>query len=325
MFNNQKILISGGTGMIGRSLIRQLKKYNPSSITSVSMDTSQIDGVECLQLDLTDINLCNEVCEGKDYIFHLAGIKGSPDMAAKKPASFSVPMLQFNTNMIQAAANYAKWFLYTSSIGVYQPAPLLKEDDVWKTFPSPNDKFAGWSKRIGELTIEAYGIELGLKNMSIVRPANVYGQYDNFNPESCMVVPALINRIFSGENPLKVWGNGEQIRDLIHADDVARGMIHAVENKITEPINLGSGNGVLIRELVELVVEYYHRMTGKQVSILYDASKPSGDPIRLMDMTRAKSYGFKCDVPLDIGVWNTMNWYNQNKHLLKFRYEPFKV
>lgn len=326
MFKNKNILVSGGTGMIGRYLIERLKKYNPTGITSISMDNMQIDGVNCQQGDLTDCNVCFDLCEGKDYIFHLAGIKSSPEMAVKKPASFSVPMLQFNTNMMEAAfQRNVKWFLYTSSIGVYHPAPLLKEDDVWQTMPSKNDWFSGWAKRSGELTAEAFNIEYGLNNISIVRPANVYGNYDNFNPASCMVVPALISRVCNGENPLKVWGNGEQIRDLIHADDVAAGMIHAVEKGITQPINLGSGKGVLIRELVEVVVGAYKYLTGKEVSIEYDTSKPSGDPIRLMDTSRAESTGFKAEKPLHTGIFETMQWFLSNKDKLDARYQPFKT
>ena len=120
-------------------------------------------------------------------------------------------------------------FLYTSSIGVYSPSEIFHEDDVWNTFPSPNDRFAGWAKRMGELQAEAYAIEYGWERISIVRPANVYGPFDNFDPGSAMVIPSLINRATSGENPLLVWGDGSQIRDFVHADDVARGMLVVVE------------------------------------------------------------------------------------------------
>ena len=145
-------------------------------------------------------------------------------------------------------------YLFTSSIGVYAPSEIFFEDDVWSTFPSPNDRFAGWAKRMGELQAEAYAIEYGWNDICIVRPANVYGPYDNFDPENAMVIPSLIYRALSGENPLAVWGDGTAIRDFIHARDAAVGMMRVVELGIREPINLGTGRGVSIREIVDIIV-----------------------------------------------------------------------
>ena len=132
MFEGKRLLISGGTGLIGRALINLLKEYNPSSITSVSMDNSKIEGVNCVQDDLRYFDVCTRLCHDKDYIFHLAGIKGSPKMCAEKPYSFSVPMIQFNANMVAAfKESTAKAMLVTSSVGVYAPAEVFYEDDVW--------------------------------------------------------------------------------------------------------------------------------------------------------------------------------------------------
>ena len=163
---------------------------------------------------------------GKDVVFHLAGVKGSPKMTLERPASFFVPTMQFSLNMMEAArrANVGH-YLFTSSVGVYQPAEVFVEDDVWSTFPSPNDRFAGWAKRMGELQAQAYDIEYGWKNISVVRPANVYGPFDNFDPHNAMVIPSLIHRAVNEAGPLKVWGDGTAIRDFIHAEDVARGMM----------------------------------------------------------------------------------------------------
>jgi GDP-L-fucose synthase len=247
------------------------------------------------------------------------GIKGSPKMCAEQPVDFMVPMLQFNTNMMEAAHRAkVKWYLYTSSVGVYAPADVFVEDTVWSTMPSPNDRFAGWAKRIGELQAEAYGIQYGTKNISIVRPANVYGAYDNFNPANAMVVPSLIRK--AQENDvLEVWGDGSTIRDFIHADDVALGMIFAVENQITEPINLGSGKGYSIKEVVEMVVKH----AGKPLEIKWLTDKPAGDKIRLFDMTRAKSYGFDISVSLEDGIKRTTDWFLNNKEILDKRYNAF--
>jgi len=145
-------------------------------------------------------------------------------------------------------------YLYTSSVGVYAPAETFHEDDVWSTFPSPHDRFAGWAKRMGELQAEAYRIEYGWDKIAIVRPAHVYGPNDNFDPENAMVIPSLINRAMGGEDPLTVWGDGTPVRDFIHARDVARGMMLMVEEGVNEPVNLGSGSGASIRDIVEIIV-----------------------------------------------------------------------
>lgn len=320
MFKNQKVLVTGGGGMIGRSLVKfLLEKEARITIADLTEPSDLPKGVEYIKADLRYFDQCEAICKGKDYVFNLAGIKGSPKMCAEQPVDFMVPMLQFNTNMMEAAHRAkVKWYLYTSSVGVYAPAEVFIEDTVWNTMPSSNDRFAGWAKRIGELQAEAYGIQYGNKNISIVRPANVYGAYDNFNPANAMVVPSLIRK--AQENDiLEVWGNGSTIRDFIHADDVALGMIFAVENKITEPINLGSGKGYSIKEVVEMVVKY----ASKPLEIKWLTDKPEGDKVRLFDMTRAKSYGFDISVSLEEGIKSTTEWFLNNKEILDKRYNAF--
>ena len=320
MFKNQKILITGGGGMIGRSLVKfLLEKKAKITIADLTEPSDLPKGVKYVKVDLRYFDQCEKICKGKDYVFNLVGIKGSPKMCAEQPADFMVPMLQFNTNMMEAAhrAN-VKWYLYTSSVGVYAPAEIFYEDSVWSTFPSPNDKYPGWAKRIGELQAEVYAIQYNKKNISIVRPANVYGNYDNFNPANAMVIPSLIRKA-QENNILEVWGDGTPIRDFIYADDVALGMIFAVENQITEPINLGSGKGYSIKEVVDMVVKY----SNKPLEVKWLTDKPSGDKIRLFDMTRAKSHGFDISVSLDEGIKKTTEWFLNNKDILDKRYNAF--
>jgi len=321
-FKNKNVLVTGGTGLIGRQLVDLLISHD-ANVTIVSLDDNIIapKEVNFQRADLRKLENCLDVCKGKEIVFNLVGIKGSPKMAMSKPASFFVPTITFSINMMEAARlSGVDRYLYTSSVGVYSPAEIFYEDDVWKTFPSKNDKFAGWAKRMGELQAEAYKIEYNWDKISIVRPANVYGPYDNFDPENAMVIPSLINRALSESGPLNVWGDGSPIRDFIHSKDVALGMMMAVEKNITAPINLGSGEGVSIANIANTIV---NNIPGEKKEIIWDTSKPSGDKKRLMDTSRAKSYGFKTTVSLDDGIKDTINWFIKNKDFHKKRYNSF--
>ncbi len=287
---NKKILVTGSNGMIGHQLVRLLKERGA--------DVTETD----LPDDLRDRDVCKRVCEGQDIVFHLAGIKGSPIRCMESPATFSVPMIQFNANMVEASYNAdVEWFLYTSSVGVYHPAEVFVEDDVWKTFPSENDWYAGWAKRVGELNVQAYMKEYDWNKCSIVRPANVYGPNDNFGQYS-MVIPSLIKKAYENE-VLEVWGDGSPVRDFVYSEDVARAMKFVVENKITEPVNIGSGTGTTIKEIADIIANYF----GKEIK--WDITKPMGDMKRIMSTDRLESYGFKLKYGLKEGIEKTIEGY----------------
>jgi len=318
-YSCKNVLVTGGTGMIGHPLCEMLIEAG-ARVTVVSLDNAERapTGTSFSKLDLRSFDNCMAVTKSQDIVFHLAGVKGSPKMTADRPASFFVPTLQFSLNMMEAARrNGVSSYLFTSSVGVYQPAEVFYEDSVWSTFPSPNDRFAGWAKRMCELQAEAYKIEYGWDTVAIVRPANVYGPYDNFDSANAMVIPSLIHRALTEDGPLVVWGDGSPVRDFIHARDVARGMLKVVEEGISEPINLGSGSGVTIRDVAEAIAQ----ATGKK--LVWDTAKPQGDARRLMDMTRAHGYGFRCTVSLQQGISETIEWYRKSKILADARYNPF--
>lgn len=321
MFAGKKVLVTGGTGMIGRYLVELLITAGAQvRIASLDDQSRAHPDAEFVKTNLMDIENCIKVCKGVDYVFHLAGIKGSPAMTKKKPASFFVPTILFSLNMMEAARKCGvEKYLFTSSVGVYAPAEVFYEDSVWSTFPSENDKFAGWAKRMGELQAEAYQIEYDWKNISIIRPANVYGRFDNFDPKNAMVIPSLIHRVISGESPLVVWGDGTAIRDFIHAKDVARGAMFVMEKNVTEPLNLGSGAGVSIKDIVNVIVEN----APVKPNVEWDITKPAGDKIRILDMTRAKKYGFETVVSLEEGIKDTMEWYLENKDIVHKRFNVF--
>ena len=183
--------------------------------------------------------------------------------------------------------------------------------------PKQNDRIPGIAKRIGELQAEAYLLEHGWDAVRVLRPANVYGPFDDFNPASAQVIPSLIARILSGENPLMVWGDGSAKRDFIFSEDVASWILESIlKAPPCVPINLGSGNAVSIQELVELL----KKIIRPSLEIGWDASMPSGDPCRQLSIERARSLiGYEVLTSLEIGLRRTVNWYRSDKDLMKLK------
>ena len=321
-YRGKKVLVTGGTGMIGRPLVEQLLAAGAKVRIAALDDPGRAHpDAEFMRGDLTDRAFCTAAVTGMDHVFHLAGIKGAAGLSARRPASFFVPLILFNTMMMEAARLAGvERYLYTSSIAVYEPAARFVEDRAWDGPPHPGDRFPAWAKRMGEMQAEAYKIEYGWDRIAIVRPANVYGPGDDFSPTG-MVIPSLIRRITDGENPLSVWGDGSTVRDFIYSRDVARGMMLALEKGADcTPINLGSGTGVAIRDVVDTLVD----IVDDPPEVVWDASKPTGEPIRLMDSTRAREkIGFEPQVSLQEGIRETLDWYLAHKDSAGNRFDPF--
>lgn len=316
-FKRKNILITGGTGLIGRQIVKILCDAE-AHVKVVSLDKIKVDErAEHVLGDLTDFNLCKDLTKDMDFVFHVAGIKGSIDVTKSKPASFFVPLLMFNTNMLEACRlNKVKKAVYTSSIGAYSSAEIFKESD--NQFGPPMDMFPGWAKRMAELQIQAYKIQYGLDNFAIVRPCNVYGPGDNFDPDNAMVIPTLMYRIAKKDDPVIVWGDGSAIRDFAYSRDVAEGVILALYHGTKgEFVNLASGKGYSIKELVETLNEFL------DFNYRFDTSKPSGFPRRVMDITKAKEFiGYDPQTSLLDGLKETWVWFqdHQDEYLEKKNY-----
>ena len=227
-FGKKNCLVTGGTGMIGREIAKILVEAG-ANVRVISLDEIKVhDKIDHVYGDLTDFNFCKEQTNDMDCVFHVAGIKGSVKVTVEKPASFFVPLLMFNTNVLEASRlNKVPKLVYTSSIGAYSSNEVFVESEEDDQGP-PMDMFPGWAKRMAEMQVKAYQIQYGLNDYSIVRPCNVYGPGDNFDPENAMVIPSLMARINSGENPMVIWGDGSAVRDFAFCRDVAEGTIQAL-------------------------------------------------------------------------------------------------
>ncbi len=325
MFKNKKVLVAGGTGMVGIQLIKKLNKLGAKVfVTSLDkVNSKELNIVKFYRLDLVEVQNCLKVTKGMDIVFNLLGVTGSPDTNIKNPGSFMMSNLYCAVNLLYAAQkNKVKKYLYTSTYGVYGPAEILKEENVWKTFPSEHDKYAGWAKRMGELQIEAYKKEYEFEGLYIVRPANIYGPNMNFNPKNSMVVASLIRKMFmSKNNKIEVWGDGNNIRDFVYSKDVAESMIQVIKNNIQIPINLGSGKGISIRKLINIIRK--SKFLKIKPDIIYQSNKPSGDKKRVLDTRLAKKYKIKLNTPLKKGIDETIKWYLKNIEDLEKRHSFF--
>ncbi len=316
-FTNRNALVTGGTGLIGRQIVNILCDAG-ANVKVVSLDKINVnDNAEHIYGDLTDFAFCKDVTHGMDFVFHVAGIKGSIKVTKEKPASFFVPLLMFNTNVLEACRlNNVERIVYTSSIGAYSSAEVFREDE--NRDGAPMDMFPGWAKRMAELQVQAYKIQYGLDNFAVVRPCNVYGPGDNFDPENAMVIPTLMYRIYNGEDPVVVWGDGAAIRDFAYSRDVAEGVILALHyGTNSDFVNLASGQGYSIKQLVETLNEFL------DFNYEFDTSKPSGFPKRIMDVSLAKEMiHYNPTTTLLDGLKETWNWFieNQNEYLKRKNY-----
>jgi len=316
-FKGKNILVTGGTGLIGRQVVAILCDAG-ARVTTVSLDDIRVhEQAEYIFGDLTSFDFCKYITHGRDFVFHVAGVKGSIDVTKAKPASFFVPLLMMNTNMLEACRlNEVKKVVYTSSIGAYASAEVFKETE--NLDGPPMDMFPGWAKRMAELQIQAYKIQYNLDNFAVVRPCNVYGPGDNFDPANAMVIPSLMHRIYHKEDPLTVWGDGSAIRDFAYSRDTAEGVILALYYGTGGGfVNLGSGNGYTVKELVETLHSFI------DFNYKFDTTKSPGFPRRVMDISLAKKLiRYNPTTSLRDGLKETWDWFveNQDEYLKRQNY-----
>ncbi len=319
-----RVLVAGGTGTIGIPLVHQLIERG-MQVQVVSLDDPSYASsvlpkeVQFRRMDLTDPAYCLDAVEGMDWVFNLVGIKGSVGLGQTKVASYLVPMLRFQTNLMQAAfEKHIKRYLFVGSVNEYPPSLKAKEEDtVWDGAPRQNDRIPGLAKRIGEVQAEAYLLEHKWEAPRIVRPSNVYGPFDDFNSASAQVIPSLIRRVSDGENHLKVWGDGSAVRDFIYSEDAAYWMIEAMEKAPPcVPINLSSGEAVSIKQLAEIIAA----LADVPPTLVWDPTGPAGDPVRLLSIDRAKKYlNYQTRTSLREGLRLTYEWFRQSRELASKR------
>jgi GDP-L-fucose synthase len=310
----KKILITGCSGLVGTFLLTELLKSGfDYEIVGVDLkepiikyNTHYQSRFLFLNLDLTKDDVVTKLFNkyNFDYVINCFGIKGSPVKAKEKPVDFLYPSIKINTEIINQCALNNVFLIYVSSVGVYSPAEKFHEDDVWKTLPSEHDWFPSWSKRIGEMLLESYKIQYGYDKWSIIRPANIFGDYDDYSGNGT-VISSTIKKIYESEGHIECWGDGSPIRDFVYGKDVALAIKKIMEEEIRDIINFGSGIEITIKSLVESLV----KISGKNLEIRWDTSKPNGDLRRQMDTTKQEKYGLLPTTSFEDALSNTYHFY----------------
>ncbi len=305
----KKVLITGCSGLVGTHLIKKCIDlgYDVMGTDLYRNEFLPMDGWRFIKKDLTLPNNVEELFLNTTYdvVFNTFGVKGSPMRAKTKPVDFLYPSFKINTEIINQCAMSNTWLVFVSSVGVYSPAEKFIEDDVWGTLPGQSDWFPSWSKRMGELLLEAYGVQYGYKKWSIVRPANIFGEYDDFSGNGT-VIASTIKKVFDSNGEIEAWGDGSPIRDFVYAGDVANGLIKIYENKINDVVNFGSGIEITIKDIVNKIIE----ISDKEIKVKWDSSKPNGDLKRLMDTTKQIKYNILPEISFDEALKNVYEFYS---------------
>jgi GDP-L-fucose synthase len=321
-FKNKAIVVTGAAGLVGVPTVRKCLEEGARRVIAVDIRVSkQLEDLkdqypnqlDVRMIDLTYLNNCEGLFANSniDIVLHIAGVKGSPARSSKQPCDYLFPMLMFNTNMIKAAFD-AKvgWFVYLSSVGVYQPADIMREEDVWVTVPSKNDWYPGWTKRMGEATLESLQVQYGWDNWTVIRPSNIYGLNDNFS-EDATVISSNIWKLFNVDGDMVCWGNGSARRDFVFGDDVAQASIDVVKKEVKDIINFGCGEAVTIKETIETIVNCYQELTGQTKKIVWDETKMNGDPVRCLSPERQIKYDILPKTSLREGLTQTILSYKK--------------
>ncbi|MBI4095151.1 MAG: GDP-L-fucose synthase [Candidatus Liptonbacteria bacterium] len=303
---DKKILITGAHGFLGSHLVKNLKEAR-------GVQGKQLFLPRANEYDLRTWERCKEVVKRQDVVIHLAANVGGIGYNREKPGELFYDNLIMGAQMMEAArlAGVEK-FVAIGTICAYPkftPVPF-KEDDLWKGYPEETNAPYGLAKKMMLVQAQAYRAQYGW-NAIYLLPVNLYGPGDNFDPKSSHVIPALIKKVAEAKRDhaphINAWGTGNATREFLFVEDAAEGIARATERyDKPEPVNLGSGMEISVKDLVVLIARFMNYRGG----IRWDASKPDGQPRRMLDTTRAaKEFGFRAKTNFEDGLRKTIEWY----------------
>ena len=315
-YNNKNVLVTGGNGFVGSYVVERLVN-DGANVSIVSRTTKDFlshinEKIKFVKGDLLNKDDAINACKDQEYVFHLASRVAGIGYNIEHSGTMMTENSIMSLNVLDAAriANVER-YQYVSSTCVYPreasiPTP---ESEGMLGDPEKSNLGYGWAKRVGELQAKMHADEFGM-SVSITRPMNLYGPRDDFDPRTSHVIPALIKKIIEAENKVSIWGSGNATRAFAYVDDVARGMLLALEKlKNPEPINLGTNEEVRIKDLVSMIIKITNRT---DLEVEYDTTKPEGQLRKTASTKKAEELiQYKPQVSLEEGLERTIKWYHE--------------
>ena len=309
-WENKRVCVTGGAGFLGKYVIDKLQKRGVKDIFIPHIKDYDLVQIEDINRMYDDSN--------PDIVIHLAASVGGIGANLAHPADFFYDNLMMGVQLIhQAWKRKVEKFVAIGTICAYPkftPVPF-SEENLWNGYPEETNAPYGLAKKMLLVQSQAYRQQYGYNSIFLL-PVNLYGPGDNFNPNSSHVIPAIIRKCIEAkeknEGEIIVWGDGTPTREFLYVEDAAEGIVLAAEKyNGSEPVNIGSGYEISIKDLVQLIVD----LTDYQGKIVWDKSKPNGQPRRGLDVSRAESYfGFKAQMEFREGLKKTIEWYIKNRN-----------
>lgn len=308
-FEKRRICVTGGAGFLGSYVLEKLRRRGCGNILVPTIEKYDLVKIEDIKRMYDDIK--------PDVVIHLAAVVGGIGANREHPGEFFYKNLMMGVQLIEEARlRGLEKFVAIGTVCAYPkftPVPF-KEEDIWNGYPEETNAPYGLAKKMLLTQSQAYRTEYGFNSIFLL-PVNLYGPGDNFDPASSHVIPALIKKcvdaIEEGKDFIECWGTGTVSREFVYAEDAAEGILLATElYNSSEPVNIGSGFEITIKELVSKIVE----LTGFRGDIRWDSSKPDGQPRHCLDTSKAKKhFGFEAETSFSEGLSRTIEWYKKNR------------
>ena len=319
MKQSDKILVTGAAGFIGSRLIKMLYENGYRNLRTTSFTRTlrdSYDGVEFIKGNLQDRTFCERVSKDVDVVFHCAANTSNALDTKFNPLLHVTPNIEMNVNLMeQSWKNKVRKFIFISSNTTYPDmgdVPCTEDMEVQTPDIVPVYKAVGWMKRYCETLCDFFSNQIHEPMQCvIIRPSNAYGPNDKYDFEKCHVTPANIRKVADNLNPIPLWGDGTEVRDVIHVDDMVSGFMTIAEKVDTYDIyNVSYGKGYTVMEVLELIKE----LEGNDNPIEFVNNKAPMIPVRLLDNTKLTKLGWKPKYDLESGLKDALDWYKQNKH-----------
>ena len=309
------MLVTGGSGFIGTNYLKFINKkdYKLKATYYENNNFYKVENVEYVKSNLENLSECKEVCKNIDIVIMCAANSSGAAIMERTPLVHLTPNIRMNLNMLEAAYEAGiKKFIFISSNTVYPHVDYaVKENDTnYKFFEKYH--VVGWMKKFTEEVCEIYSNKIKNKMTTIViRPGNLYGPYDKFDEEKSKVIASLIRKIVEKQDPIIVWGDGNDLKDFLYIEDFVRALDKIVQNiNDYQVLNIASGKGITIKEILKKIITIE---SAEYLNIKFDSTKPTMIPKRLIDISKSKEIiNFEPSINMQDGLRKTIDWYKKN-------------